>query len=255
MNSMQSKLRNIMILIKRGNGKKDFFHHKIFRLPYCNKNAFTLVEVLITVGIIGVISSITLPTLLQNYQKQNTAEKLKKAYTNLANAVRQSEEENGNVEYWDWGNMEGLTTKESFDLYWRPYLKILKTCNTYGTCNYPSSNLWKNLSNSETAIQIVNTGIKTTVILADGTALSVYSTTGAGLPVRQVYIDINASKQPNAYGKDVFIFTLDKNNGFMPYGYKTIDSSNDCVKGSNGRICAAKIMHDGWKIKDDYPWN
>lgn len=34
------------------------------------KKAFTLAEVLITLGIIGVVAAITLPTLIANYQKK-----------------------------------------------------------------------------------------------------------------------------------------------------------------------------------------
>ena len=35
-----------------------------------NPTAFTLAEVLITLGIIGVVATLTLPTLIQNYQKR-----------------------------------------------------------------------------------------------------------------------------------------------------------------------------------------
>lgn len=35
------------------------------------KKAFTLAEVLITLGIIGVVAAITLPTLIANYQKKS----------------------------------------------------------------------------------------------------------------------------------------------------------------------------------------
>ena len=33
--------------------------------------AFTLAEVLVTLGIIGVVSAMTVPTLMQNYQRQS----------------------------------------------------------------------------------------------------------------------------------------------------------------------------------------
>ena len=44
------------------------------------KNGFTLAEVLITLGIIGVVAAITLPTVIQNYQKQVLVTQLKKMY-------------------------------------------------------------------------------------------------------------------------------------------------------------------------------
>ena len=52
--------------------------------------AFTLAEVLITLAIIGVVAAMTIPTLINNYQKKQTVTQLKKAYTTLANVVYMS---------------------------------------------------------------------------------------------------------------------------------------------------------------------
>ena len=41
--------------------------------------AFTLSEVLITLGIIGIVAAMTLPALIGNYQKHVTVNKLKKS--------------------------------------------------------------------------------------------------------------------------------------------------------------------------------
>lgn len=43
-----------------------------------SKRAFTLAEVLITLGIIGVVAALTLPSVITNYQKKQTVEQLKK---------------------------------------------------------------------------------------------------------------------------------------------------------------------------------
>ena len=50
------------------------------------KIAFTLAEVLITLGIIGVVAAMTIPTLISNYQKQALFSQFKKAYANLNQA-------------------------------------------------------------------------------------------------------------------------------------------------------------------------
>ena len=55
-------------------------------LTIFKKAAFTLAEVLITLGIIGVVAALTLPTLIQNHQKQAYVTGLKKAYANIQNA-------------------------------------------------------------------------------------------------------------------------------------------------------------------------
>ena len=61
------------------------------------KIAFTLAEVLITLGIIGVVAALTLPSVIQNYKKQVTVTQLKKAYSVLGQVVQKSIADNGPV--------------------------------------------------------------------------------------------------------------------------------------------------------------
>ena len=49
--------------------------------------AFTLAEVLVTLGIIGVVSAMTVPTLMQNYQRQSYVTQLHKVYNELSQAL------------------------------------------------------------------------------------------------------------------------------------------------------------------------
>ena len=51
------------------------------------KFGFTLAEVLITLGIVGVVASMTLPTLNNNVQKRSYEAGAKKAYNTISNAV------------------------------------------------------------------------------------------------------------------------------------------------------------------------
>ena len=64
------------------------------------KPAFTLAEVLITLGIIGIVAAMTMPSLIQNHQKRLTAERLKKMYTTLRTAIDLAELDNGERENW-----------------------------------------------------------------------------------------------------------------------------------------------------------
>lgn len=203
--------------------------------------AFTLSEILVTVGIIGVIASLTIPNLIKDYQKQQTLSKLQKVYTSLSQAVKQSEIDNGSNIDWDWGT--GMTVRQSFDTYWAPYLKILKYCTTYTECGY-KANIFYKKDKITSAWSIVDTVNQTTVILSSGEVLVVAKT------AKLVFLDINSSSLPNAYSKDIFIFTVDPNKGFFPYG------SGDCTGGAAaGSSCATKILQDNWQIKDDYPWD
>lgn len=214
--------------------------------------AFTLAEILITLGIIGVVASLTIPTLVKNYQKQQTVEKLKKVYTTLSQAVKQSEIDNGPNIYWDWG--DNITIRQSFDTHWGQYLKILKYCTTYSDCGYSSDRPWKTLANTDW-IYIVAPS-QTSFLLSDGIFATVRYKESTVVR-KDIIVDLNGAKPPNVLGKDVFPFVLIPEKGFLPAAYNYSDSSINtrCSVGHAGDSCAAKIIRDGWQIKDDYPWN
>ena len=50
---------------------------------------FTLAEVLVTLGIIGVVSAMTVPTLMQNYQRKSYVTQLHKVYNEVQQALLQ----------------------------------------------------------------------------------------------------------------------------------------------------------------------
>ena len=51
------------------------------------KKAFTLAEVLLTLAVIGVVAAMTLPSLIQNTQKQQYFTAFKKIYSDLSQAT------------------------------------------------------------------------------------------------------------------------------------------------------------------------
>lgn len=87
-------------------------------------NAFTLAEVLITLGIIGVVAAMTLPALVQSYQKMVLKNQFKKSYANFFNAVKLAQAKIGSpvgCSYW---------TVNPFCA-----LKCVATNPIYGTCS------------------------------------------------------------------------------------------------------------------------
>ena len=55
---------------------------------YGSEKGFTLAEVLITLGIIGVVAALTIPTLVKNYQEKVMVSKVKQAHSQLMNAIQ-----------------------------------------------------------------------------------------------------------------------------------------------------------------------
>ena len=64
--------------------------------------AFTLAEVLITLGIIGVVAAITIPTLVQNYRQHVVETRLQKFYTTFNQAITMAEAQYGDKKEWYW---------------------------------------------------------------------------------------------------------------------------------------------------------
>jgi len=77
---------------------KQFVKTKITQSP---KVGFTLAEVLITLGIIGVVAAMTIPTLMQKYYEKQTVAKLKETYSILSQALKSASQEEGLPEEWD----------------------------------------------------------------------------------------------------------------------------------------------------------
>lgn len=60
-----------------------------------HKGAFTLAEVLITLGIIGVVAALTLPSLIQKYQEQVLENQLKKMYSTISQGIQKAMADDG----------------------------------------------------------------------------------------------------------------------------------------------------------------
>lgn len=227
---------------------------------YFMKKAFTLAEVLITLTIIGVVAAMTIPTLVQNYKKIETASRLKNFYSMMTQAIKMSEIDNDDALMWaksemlinennevDYDN-QNLVTKSIFDKYIEPYIKYVKYVD--GTVSTDEEN--NNKFN------------RPTVYLGDGSSFTLYN--GACMDFEY---DINGNRNPNVGGKDIFTFLLcldderrfsyfnNKNIVFNPYSDFRIIGLHDkllekCT--SDYRYCASLIMCDGWEIKEDYPY-
>ena len=227
------------------------------------KKGFTLAEVLITLGVIGVVAAMTMPTLIKNYQKTVTATRLKATYSTISQAVRMSEVDNGPVASWELlSSGASYSTRKSFvDIYFKPYLKNVKECTNMSDCigeKLYSLN-GEQVSETDTPTFILNNGVVIRIGFEGGTNI-------------QITVDINGKQGPNTYGKDRFTIVVNKgtsNNTIaknQPIGsVHFFGQGNDinvlknnslrgCNKNAEGGFCGAWIMENGWKIPDDYPW-
>lgn len=250
-----------------------------------NFKGFTLAEVLITLGIIGVVAAITMPVLIQNYQKQVTVTQIKKAYSEFAQALQKAEAEHGLMETWDFAdftadddtpvNSAAVKRARYFgENYLFPHIKTIKQC-------FPTSNeCWAdgvtNLSGLEITDSDLFTNQAKTASFISASGYTVYywlHGTGTGM---WYAVDVNGFKKPNRLGHDIFAFQANwgatpRKKGVYPAGMGYANVSKDILVNGNldskaynckksdignqaGAYCTAVIMLDGWKIEKDYPW-
>jgi len=247
----------------RGEGSKNVMNLSSYRLidfPTLKKKAaFTLAEVLITLGIIGIVAAMTIPNLIAEQQKRTTVTKLQRAMSVLNQAYRRAYDDVGEATAEEAASMG---SEEYFNKYWAPYLKTVHICKTYEDCGYDSVQPFTLFNGQNPKAYLISSGTRVTVKTMDGFTYIIFTRGGMNTGVfNMIWVDINGSAKPNIFGKDIFMFERfvdgEKGGVVLPYGDdKTLEQINArCNKtGGDCYTCAEKIRRAGWKIEKDYPW-
>lgn len=235
------------------------------------KAAFTLAEVLITLGVIGVVAAITLPAMIHNYKKYVIETRLKAITSTFMQAFKMAEAEYGDISTWD-------VSSTSLE-FWKKYVLSYMSGVTIGK-----------------KTELSNYGYKTPILYTDGSVYRAldskytraYLKNGAQMNFNYGYatkengekvmfqfwttIDINGSKGPNILGIDNFdlVKTVDYrqpmldgadmiiNKHYEPDTYElsydkyTEDELYEQCE-TKGTTCGGIIQRNGWKIPDNYP--
>ncbi|CCY62756.1 unknown [Clostridium sp. CAG:967] len=171
--------------------------------------AFTLAEVLITLGIIGVVAALTMPSLIQNKQKKELETAFKKSYANFYNAYNKAKINEPPL--WDDTDLVNPYPEIAKAIY-KEYIKI-ENINNDTNKKYLSkvrTYTFEKAVLPECSQLFRNEG---SVITPDGSAISV----SQNCYRNWVIIDTNGiNKGPNAYGHDIFSFNIYKTGIFGP---------------------------------------
>jgi len=207
-------------------------------------NGFTLAEVLVTLGIIGVVASLTMPTLMDNHRKKTTVVRMERFYSVMNQAIEK---------YYNDNNMlpSDLIVPSSMN-------------NKAGFYNWFVNGIGKNLKTvSIEQPRMWANPIK--VVLPDGSAFYAHNWLDArnamdiSFCVEAKYCDSN---DIDVDGKNIFMFAI--NGGRFITAYSLYDSYtreellSACKSGNekgSKQACSRLIQIDGWQIADDYPWH
>lgn len=187
------------------------------------KKAFTLTEVLITIGIIGIVAALTLPALMRLHQDAGTGPILAKVQTSMEEAVGRVLLDNPDV-------VLGTSTTAATLI---GYLDdIFVMTNTSGD--------WYNLKDGAS------------IKITSGTEGTIPASAGAPNEGYLVDVDINGpSKSPNTEGVDRFRFVLTTYGLMLPVGSKVLDQEQDgerCTETNPTIYCTGHIADNNWRI-------
>ncbi len=255
--------------------KLDCFVAKPFapRNDMKRKAAFTLAEVLITLGIIGVVAALTLPTLISNYQKRVYVTQLKKSVSVLSNGFKLMMAHDGVTELKDTEAFSKIADSgcdnDTINL---PYCTPLKEAlqSTFAGITFSNSSevsKFKTLNGT-----LLNSRGGYLIRFPDGSCIREYMFfkyspfgdmgTMKGL-MGFILIDINGDKNPNTEGRDIFVLHVGNVGGVYPAGsmassealegnpnsgyWRTAtDAAYTCkIDGSStGEGCAARVLEE-----------
>ena len=128
------------------------------------KRGFTLAEVLVTLGIIGVVSAMTVPTLMQNYQRKSYVTQLHKVYNEIQQAAVMYMNDKNALNLRE----AGLINDNSIDYWMKNYFKIVQDCTTSPSSCYAIGD-YKRITG--TSIDIFNNTNRKKYVLASGAVL------------------------------------------------------------------------------------
>ena len=194
---------------------------------------FTLAEVLITLGIIGVVSAMVIPTFTQSTQNAKIGPKLAKAVAGFEQATKAC-----------------LNDEEADSL--------------IGAGIATSDNFRTNLSHHMKGANFTNIDGKASYLAADGasyTVESAFNTITGEFPhltvaANEVMIDINGDAGPNKNARDRFYFQLMDDGSLKPWGGSHMDINHTwsklCKKNITAgdyKYCAGHVMENGLKVE------
>ena len=205
--------------------------------------AFTLSEVLITLGIIGVVAALIIPNFLAKTFERESVEKFKQTFSIIDNALRAMQASEG-CEGGECFEIAAPAISPITDKVEKNFKFTDKYCKQAGQASKQVSWLPKDgyaLDGTVTKYATLVTGYDTT---SDNSDICIYRLNNgssvtfsrmnafANTGVLNIVIDVNGKNGPNRVGKDVFPVSANYYGiGLSPYYHIHIWASQNFIKG------------------------
>lgn len=224
------------------------------------KKGFTLSEVLITLGIIGVIAALTIPAVVANYRNKIYVAQLKKVYGQILEATQTIMSDEQSDDFYT--TSAGIPQDTSADncktgacYFLRNYFKTInENCGT-GTHKCVGES-YKSLNGT-----VLTAKPGGTYCVQTNNGATICAAHNSNNQVTSLTVDVNGKDEPNTAGRDVFSMDIKKDGSLSDYesgsnipGIEGADADK-CGNGSTSGInsaaagCLTKIIEAGWKME------
>lgn len=201
--------------------------------------AFTLAEVLITLGIIGIVAEITIPVLYNNVRDQILKASFKKAYSVTSQAWQQVVSENPGTYIgrggwsctWPTGETQDYNTNDGRADAFKAKMSVVQSCVNQAGCWPNNFEYGGDINGWSGGVGSPYTPYSYSWITKDGMC---WSSPWKGLDESTILVDTNCNKNPNKTGLDIFTFLLGADGAV----YFAIDDKSSTGKPvSSGNVC------------------
>lgn len=203
------------------------------------KAGFTLAEVLVALAIVGIVSAMTIPNLLNKTAKKTQATAMRKASVEINEAFDMylSEKDTKIVD-----TIFSTTTKIN-DNFLTHYFKVNKNCgSSLDGCFNPT---FKHISDTTTSNNLSSyiTLTNSSCIMTTANIAICVSTFDKDTGYGTILVDTNGPKEPNIKGRDIFRLKYTNNNDGE---ISDFDSTVDCASGAAPDGCFKKLENENW---------
>ena len=231
------------------------------------KKGFTLSEVLITLGIIGVVAVLTVPGVMKNYKNRLYTAQLQKAYAQIADAT------------------QAMMNDQHVDNFYESTIANANSCTNAndGVCEKGVGVLLNNYfkvakrnckSNDSVRKCIAGTGVNAYTSINNGNTPAINSeyciqnTNGVAIcgqwdatnKMVHLLVDVNGTASPNMVGRDLFAIDIKSDGSLSDFGSNSpnptvVANKSTCDDASTGSLngyasgCLNTIINAGWKME------
>ena len=250
------------------------------------KHGFTITEMIVALGIIGVVASLTLPNFISQGRNDAYAKKLATTVSTLETAFTSMMATEGvqtmsETEFIDNPSTtticeNGQTCTQVTDDYgnskaiFARYIKVNSSSNiisdVYGNIKHKDLFPFSNTLNFEDAADCVlqlkngaNVGIKFDGTMEIDDAVASANGISTNKLISIITIDVNGISGPNIWGRDSFVFYLGDDGNLHPYGGKVFsivgeaddwatDESMGCNDTAKNLGCAGRLVENNYEV-------